>query len=362
MFLTFKSRRIIAISLAGLILIGVFLYFFKNPVKKISDESHKAVENMEKTGNIIYEEVSPKDIIEKDKDFIKWVDFSITASALSDTMEADISSYNEKIHIDWIEVLACLGTKYGGDFKRYKKADLNDIVAKIKNKEKPSEMSSKYYNYYKDAYSAVLSNFLGEYTIAESGKNETKYGLKAFSPIANGYYFSHFDDFGSSRSYGYKRKHLGHDLMTSVGTPVIAIESGIVEALGWNQYGGWRIGIRSFDKKRYYYYAHLRKDHPYSYMLTEGSIVKAGDVIGYVGMTGYSAKENVNNIDTPHLHFGIQLIFDESQKDGNGEIWINCYEITKFLAKNKSSVYKDDEKNEYFRSVEFFEKSLDGVE
>ncbi len=51
--------------------------------------------------------------------------------------------------------------------------------------------------------------------------------------------------------------------MGSIGTPVIAVEGGVVEALGWNQYGGWRIGIRSFDGQRYYYYAHLRRDHPF---------------------------------------------------------------------------------------------------
>lgn len=33
----------------------------------------------------------------------------------------------------------------------------------------------------------------------------------------------------------------------------------------------------------------------------------AGDVIGYMGHTGYSKKENTNNIDEIHLHFGIQL-------------------------------------------------------
>ena len=52
----------------------------------------------------------------------------------------------------------------------------------------------------------------------------------------------------SPASYGFKRQHLGHDLMGQVGTPVIAVESGYVEAIGWNQYGGWRLGIRSFDK------------------------------------------------------------------------------------------------------------------
>lgn len=105
----------------------------------------------------------------------------------------------------------------------------------------------------------------------------------------------------------------------------------LLKPFGWNQYGGWRIGIRSFDKKRYYYYAHLRKDKPYVEGLEVGKTVEAGDVIGYLGMTGYSIKENVNNINIPHLHFGIQLIFDESQEDGPNEIWIDVYNIIEFL-------------------------------
>lgn len=38
-------------------------------------------------------------------------------------------------------------------------------------------------------------------------------------------------------------------MMGQIGTPVICIETGYVEALGWNQYGGWRVGIRSPDKR-----------------------------------------------------------------------------------------------------------------
>lgn len=130
---------------------------------------------------------------------------------------------------------------------------------------------------------------------------------------------------------------------------MIAVESGIVEAMGWNQYGGWRLGIRSFDKKRYYYYAHLRKNYPYQSGLKEGSPVQAGDVIGYLGRTGYSSKENTNNIDEPHLHFGIQLIFDESQKEGNNEIWIDCYELSKFLRLNQSLTAKTEGTKEWHR-------------
>ena len=59
-------------------------------------------------------------------------------------------------------------------------------------------------------------------------------------------------------------------MMGQIGTPVICIETGYVEALGWNQYGGWRVGIRSPDKKRYYYYAHLRQDYPYQAKIKRG--------------------------------------------------------------------------------------------
>ena len=208
----------------------------------------------------------------------------------------------------------------------------------------------KYYSYYKEAYGAVLSGWLGEYSFYEKkdgGYTYTeKYGLKVFSPIASGFSYGDYDDFGAARSFGYRRRHLGHDMLGSIGTPIIAVESGYVEAIGWNRYGGWRIGIRSFDGKRYYYYAHLRRNHPYADMY-EGKIVTAGDVIGYLGMTGYSSEENKNNINVPHLHIGLQLIFDASQKDGTNQIWIDMYEIMKFLSKYRSKVYYDKEKGEY---------------
>ena len=122
-----------------------------------------------------------------------------------------------------------------------------------------------------------------------------------------------------------------------------------MEALGWNQYGGWRIGIRSFDGKRYYYYAHLRQNYPYAEWLEEGCEVTAGDVIGYMGHTGYSTKENVNNIEVTHLHWGLELIFDESQKESNNEIWIDVYALTRFLYKNRSEVVKVEGTKEWKR-------------
>lgn len=302
------------------------------------------------------------------KEFIKWVDFNVSYEALCDTMEIDVDTYGTEQHYSWIDLLAYLAAKNGNNFSSYKKKDLNALMDKLNSGTTLETLTKemKYFPYYQETIGAVLSEFIGEYSIqtkAEDGGEpvwEQKYGLKAFSPIAKNFGFEHYDDFANARSYGYQRKHTGHDLFGSIGTPVVAVESGTVECVGWNQYGGWRIGIRSFDQKRYYYYAHLRKDHPYSPLIEEGACVKAGDVIGYLGMTGYSAKENVNNINVPHLHMGIQLIFDESQKDGPTEIWIDDYNLVKFLQKNKSEVYKDEEKKEYYRKYDFNESAIGG--
>jgi murein DD-endopeptidase MepM/ murein hydrolase activator NlpD len=141
--------------------------------------------------------------------------------------------------------------------------------------------------------------------------------------------------------------------MASTGTPVVAIESGTIEIMGWNQYGGWRIGIRSLDKKRYYYYAHLRQNRPFHPDIAEGKLVNAGEVIGYVGRTGYSTNENTNNIDTSHLHLGIELVFDESQKESNNEIWIDLYAITRLLSKHQSTVYRVSETKEFYNKYSF---------
>lgn len=300
--------------------------------------------------------------LNENKDYIKWVDFKITSDVLSKTAKLDIDSHNSdsEIKYNWIELLAYLACKNGGNFKNFSQNDLNKLIEQLKSGKTMTDITKniKYYNYYYEAYSAVLSEFIGNYSVkteAEDGTTyfENKYGIKAFLPIAKNYGFSHYDDFGASRSYGFKRTHLGNDLMGSIGTPIIAVESGTVEHIGWNQYGGWRIGIRSFDGRRYYYYAHLRKNHPYVAGLAEGSKVNAGDVIGYLGMTGYSLKENVNNINVPHLHFGMQLIFDESQVDGNNEIWIDVYNIIEFLKQNRSTVFMNNpDTKDYARKLD----------
>ena len=285
-----------------------------------------------------------------DGSYIKWVEFNATCEALAAAYDLDVETYLDETHISWIELLAYEGARTGGKFDKSSVRKIQETAEKLKNGDTTMAQLTEdmeYYDYYLEAYGAVLGGMVGEFTL--DGKKV--YGLKAFSPIAKGFDYSHYDDFGASRSYGYARPHLGHDMMGQIGTPIIAVESGYVEALGWNQYGGWRIGIRSFDGKRYYYYAHLRQNYPYAEGLEEGSVVTAGDVIGYMGHTGYSATENVNNIKTVHLHWGLQLIFDESQKEGNNEIWVSCYELSKFLYRNRCEVEKVGESREWRRVV-----------
>lgn len=308
-------------------------------------------------------QASNSDAKEGGKKYIKWVEFDVTYSALQKALDEDIATHDKEDPIPWTQTLAYLGAKYGGDFSRYKAKDMDAYFTKRREGKTQEEITAgmEYYSYYYEAYSAVIGGLVGTYAVEledENGNQEIKqaYGLKAFSPVAQGYSYSHYEDFGNSRSYGYKRRHLGNDLLGSIGTPITAVESGVVECMGWNQYGGWRIGIRSFDKKRYYYYAHLRKDHPYAAGLEEGQIVTAGDVIGYLGMTGYSTKENVNGMNVPHLHFGLQLIFDEFQKEGNNEIWVDVYDLVELLEQHRTSVYKQEK--EYYRKYPFTDPAV----
>ena len=273
-------------------------------------------------------------------DTIKWVDFEVSYESMKYALDQDIATFDQEKHISWIDSLALAACRTGG---KCGLASVKQAVADLKKDKSPEELLGelyKYYDYYHRAYSAALGGLVGSYAIEKDGQWIPTYGLKAFSPIGAGYGYSHCDDFGVARSFGFRRKHLGNDLMGGLGTPIVAVEGGVVEAMGWNRYGGWRIGIRSFDSKRYYYYAHLQKDKPFAPGLEVGEIVQAGDLIGFMGRTGYSDRENVNNIETVHLHFGLELVFDESQKECNSEIWIDVYDIVKLLSAHRSSLQK----------------------
>lgn len=206
-----KSGRIKAGILAEAITIAIILcvaagrnYMYSRTVPTIENES------------------------ENGKDYIKWVDFNVTYEALCKAYDWDVDTYGKKVHINWIELLALEASKTGGEFGESAVADMDELAGELADGTttvKKEADGLKYYSYYHDAYTAVLGGFVGKYRIEEpkedgSVKYVEKYGLKAFSPIAKGFEYRDYDDFGVSRSYGFKREHLGHDMMGQIGTPI----------------------------------------------------------------------------------------------------------------------------------------------
>lgn len=119
-------------------------------------------------------------------------------------------------------------------------------------------------------------------------------------PIPSKYEYSYRNTWGDARGWGGRRIHEGTDIFADYGTPVLSTGYGIVEVIGWNRYGGWRIGLRDMDNV-YHYLAHLSS---FRKGLKAGDIVEPGQVLGYVGSSGYG-KPGTSGKFPPHLHYGM---------------------------------------------------------
>jgi murein DD-endopeptidase MepM/ murein hydrolase activator NlpD len=108
---------------------------------------------------------------------------------------------------------------------------------------------------------------------------------------------SFVDTFGAPRLMGtpYAHWHEGNDIMAPLGTPLFAVEHGIVSKVGSNLLGGNSLWIKG-ESGTYYYYAHLSA---YAPDLVQGMVVDPGHVVGFVGNTGDAAG------GPTHLHFEI---------------------------------------------------------
>ena len=100
------------------------------------------------------------------------------------------------------------------------------------------------------------------------------------------------------------REHEAIDILAPYGTPVVAVEDGTIAKLFVSKAGGNT--VYQFDPGRdySYYYAHLDR---YADGVKEGTAVRRGQVIGYVGTSGNAPK------NTPHLHFAVFRLTPEKQ-------------------------------------------------
>jgi murein DD-endopeptidase MepM/ murein hydrolase activator NlpD len=95
--------------------------------------------------------------------------------------------------------------------------------------------------------------------------------------------------------FGDPRAHRGVDYAAPIGTPVRSVADGVITNRGWN--GGYGNAIEIQHNARYStYYAHLSN---FAAGMIAGREVRMGEVIGYVGATGWATG--------PHLHYEFRV-------------------------------------------------------
>jgi len=123
---------------------------------------------------------------------------------------------------------------------------------------------------------------------------------------------------------GFNAMHKGVDFAAPRGTPIIAAGSGLVLEAGWKGSFGRYIRIRhnaTYDTA----YAHMARIAPH---IRQGTRVKQGEVIGYVGSTGRSTGT--------HLHY---------------EVIVNNRQVNPMTVRLPTSERIDDQHLEAFRAT-----------
>lgn len=199
-----------------------------------------------------------------------------------------------------IGIFGGVGLDGNGDKKaeRLNPEDSMFTIAKLLSKEGADEDAIRrcIWDYYRDG--VIVDRITGFARIYQEAGSTDITGHSF--PIPRRYNYSYRSTWGDPRGWGGRRMHEGCDIFAGHGTPVMATAYGVVEIIGWNRYGGWRVGIRDLNNV-YHYFAHLAG---FEKGLKYGSIVKPGQVIGYVGSSGYG-KPGTSGKFPPHLHYGM---------------------------------------------------------
>jgi murein DD-endopeptidase MepM/ murein hydrolase activator NlpD len=167
----------------------------------------------------------------------------------------------------------------------------------------------------------------------EKGKGMKRPFLKAplkFSSITSGFSLKRFHPVQKIF-----KAHLGTDYAAPTGTPIMAVGDGTVEAAGFAQYNGNYVKIKH-NATYQTAYLHMSK---IAEGMRNGTHVKQGDIIGYVGSTGLATG--------PHVCF---------------RFWKNGQQIDHRNEKFQSSEpIKDENKEAYMKVMNGYKKILDSL-
>ena len=228
---------------------------------------------------------------------------NVEALKISSSMVKNIKNLATKYEIDFSELF----TYYAFENNFFEnKIDIDDKIEQniLLNYD---NIKSKYKQEYIEKYFTLIDNIYKDikcFPIDEKYKQEYIFG----------------DSFGSERNYGGERTHKGCDIMDKENIkgriPIISMTDGKISNIDWNEQGGYNIGVTS-NNGNYYYYAHF---HTFNEKLKKGDEIKAMEVLGYMGNSGYGKEGTIDKFPV-HLHIGICPKTDLSTDD----IWINPY-------------------------------------
>lgn len=234
----------------------------------------------------------------------------------------EISTYAESIGADKGELMIVCECMFDGDISSANISSINkSSFVRIRNYIKKKQ--PQLFNLEKNTYNGLLAD-IKYFPVPRSNKRKE--------------WVNYVNSWNYERTYNGNRTHEGTDVMGDINKdgiyPVVSVSDGYISNIGWLELGGWRIGITS-PSGIYYYYAHLDS---YAKEYKEGDVIRAGDIIGYMGSTGYSKVEGTKNKFPVHLHFGIYITPDPDIAADYEEIALNPYNILK-INENNTLIY-----------------------
>ncbi len=234
----------------------------------------------------------------------------------------EISTYAESIGADKGELMIVCECMFEGDISSANISSINkSSFVRIRNYLKKKQ--PQLFNLEKNTYNGLLAD-IKYFPVPRSNKRKE--------------WVNYVNSWNYERTYKGNRTHEGTDVMGDINKdgiyPVVSVSDGYVSNIGWLELGGWGIGITS-PSGIYYYYAHLDS---YAKEYKEGDVIRAGDIIGYMGSTGYSKVEGTKNKFPVHLHFGIYITPDPDIAADYEEIALNPYNILK-INENNTLIY-----------------------